>query len=487
MIKIKDMKNIKFIILHFITITLLIACDKKLDIKPKQSVVADAILTTSDGIINLLHGAYSGIKGTYGTNEGGELYGGHFNFMSEELADDGDAGFIGTFQQHKDFFAKSMTTNHTYVLASWIRAYDVINMVNIVLDKLSIVDESEQQRVEGEALCIRGMIYFELVRFWGLQWDPAGANTQPGVPIRLTPTYSVEDAIFIPRSAVAQVYAQAISDLTEAETLLEPYGTNDVRVNTYTASAYLSRIYLQQSKFEEAALAANRVISSNLFTLVGRPIDAFNQMTNSTEDVFAIQQSTISNAGTSNSGLATHYASLNGQGRGDIIINDQHLARYEIGDLRGQVTSDLKETATFLNVKTMFYIGIGQNSGFTNILKWGDATKNIPLVRLSEMYLTRAEGNFEAGTTHGALPLDDINLIRNRAGLDPLTFVSQDTIRNERRLELAYEGFALHDIRRWHLNIGTLSYDDPRLVLPIPQREIDVNPEMEQNEWYIGN
>jgi starch-binding outer membrane protein, SusD/RagB family len=208
-------------------------------------------------------------------------------------------------------------------------------------------------------------------------------------------------------------------------------------------------------------------------------------MTNTNEDIFAIQQSTISNAGTSNSGLATHYACLYGQGRGDIIINNQHLARYEEGDLRGSVQIVVKDKATFLNIDTMFYIGIGiDNSGHTNIVKWGDATKNIPVVRLAEMYLTRAEGNFEAGTAHGALPIDDVNLIRERAGLTDLTVLTEDDIRNERRLELAYEGFALHDIRRWHLNIGTLTYDDPRLILPIPQREIDVNPELEQNEWY---
>lgn len=479
------MNYLRFIIAGIITVLIFSACDSKLDVQPRQSVEDNKILTTSEGIINILNGAYSGIKGTVGANEGGELWGGHFNFMSEELADDGDAAFIGTFQQHKDFFDKSMTTDHTYVLGSWIRAYDVINMVNIVLDKLEIVEEIERQRVEGEALCIRGMLYFEMVRLWGKQWDPAGNNDGPGVPIKLTPTYTVEDAIFVPRSSVADVYARAIADLTAAETLLESYDANGVGVNTYTASAYLSRIYLQQSRFEEAALKADRVIGANLFSLVSNPVSAFNNTTNTTEDVFAIQQNTNSNAGTSNSGLATHYACLNGQGRGDIIINEQHLAKYEPGDLRGQVKTDLKPSATFVEVPTMFYIGIGQtNSGFVNIVKWGDATKNIPVIRLSEMYLTRAEGNFEAGTAHGANPIDDINIIRNRAGLSDLTSISRDEIRKERRLELAYEGFALHDLRRWGLSIGTIPFDSPILVLPVPQREIDVSPEMEQNEGY---
>jgi len=480
------MKKYKYIILLIITSVIVTACDSKLNVEPRQSVVSEAILSSSDGIINLLNGAYSGIKGTIGTNEGGELYGSDFNFMSEEMADDGDAGFVGTFQTHKDLFAKSLTTDHTLVTFSWIRAYDVMNMLNIVLDKLDVVQESERQRVKGEALCIRGMLYFEMVRLWGLQWDPAGANAQPAVPIKLLPTYTVEDAVFVPRSTVAQVYTQAIADLTMAETLLEPYDKNDYGVNTYTATAYLSRIYLQQSKFAEAAQAADKVIAANKYLLVGKPIAAFNNSVNSTEDIFAIQQNANSNAGSSNSGLTTHYASLNGQGRGDIIIENQHLARYEPGDLRGQVTSDLKSTATYGDVPTMFYVGIGQNPGNVNIVKWGDANKNIPVVRLAEMYLTRAEGNFEAGTSYGATPLQDINVIRQRAGLALLVSVDRAAIQKERRLELAYEGFALHDLRRWHQNIGSLSYDSPRLLLPVPQREVNENPEMVQNSWYTS-
>lgn len=478
------MKKNKLIILLLLIAGIFSACNNKLDIEPQQSVVEGKVLNNSDGIINILNGAYAGIKGTYSTTESGEIYGGHFNFFSEELANDGDADFVGTFDTHRDLFDKSLVASHLLVRDSWIRTYDVINMTNIVLDKIDIVDESERERVQGEALCVRGMMYFELVRFWGLQWEPGTTNNQLGVPIKLTPTYGIEDAVFIPRSSVSDVYNQAISDLTTAETLLADYGINGTRANTYTASAFLSRIYLQQSNFEQAALSADRVISSGEYSLVDVPNAAFNRDANTSEDVFAIQQSKNSNAGVSNDGLTTHYASLFGHGRGDIIITDQHLAKYETGDLRGQVTDGLADNATFNDVPTMFYVGIDQNPGNTMIVKWADGAKNIPVVRLAEMYLTRAEGNFEAGTAHGSSPLEDINVIRNRAGLGDLTVVDQNAIRNERRMELAYEGFALHDIRRWNQSVGALPYNDASLVLPIPEREIDVNPEMEQNPGY---
>ena len=479
------MEKNKFITILFVLALLISACDKKLDIEPQQDVGEGVILSNHDGIQNLLNGAYSGIKGTFGTNEAGELYGAEFNYFSEELADDGDAHWVGTFQTHKDLFGKDLTANHTMVTGSWVRGYDVINMVNLVIDNINVVDADEQDRILGEAYCIRGMMYFEFVRFWGLQWEPTGTNTSLAVPLKLSPTYNIEDAAFIPRSTVSEVYAQAESDLIEAETLLTASGTNGSNVNTYTASAFLSRLYLQQSKYAEAAQKADRVISSREYSLVGEPIAAFNNANNTTEDVFAIQQSATSNAGTSNAGLTTHYASLNGHGRGDFAITAQHIARYEVGDLRGQVTTDLSPSATSTDVLTMFYIGIDQNPGNTMIVKWADGEKNIPVVRLAEMYLTRAEGNFQAGTTHGATPLEDINKIRARAGLSPdLVAIDQNIIRNERRLELAYEGFALHDIRRWGLSVGTLPYNAPEMVLPIPEREINVNSDMVQNPGY---
>ncbi len=111
------------------------------------------------------------------------------------------------------------------------------------------------------------------------------------------------------------------------------------------------------------------------------------------------------------------------------------------------------------------------------------------------MYLTRAEGNFEAGTTHGDTPLNDINLVRNRAGASQHGAITQDLIRNERFLELCWEGFRLHDLKRWKLDVynpdqgatSDLAYNSGRLVLPIPEREMEVNDNLIQNDYYLGN
>ncbi len=126
--------------------------------------------------------------------------------------------------------------------------------------------------------------------------------------------------------------------------------------------------------------------------------------------------------------------------------------------------------------------------------KWGKHDANINVIRLAEMILTRAEANFRNGSSIGADPLDDINAIRERAGVVPWDNLDLDMIREERFRELAFEGHALHDLCRFKGSVvapagspfagESISWDDGRLVLPIPQREIDVNPNLVQNEAY---
>ncbi len=166
-------------------------------------------------------------------------------------------------------------------------------------------------------------------------------------------------------------------------------------------------------------------------------------------------------------------------------VQEPQLDLYAEGDLRGGLQDDLLGTATIADVSELYYIGVGgQNSGQTQSAKYGDGTLNIPVVRLAEMYLTRAEANFENGTTVGAAPVEDINRIRQRAGLPDLAgALTQQEIRLERRRELAFEGFRLHDFKRWQLDIDGLPFTDPALVLPIPESELEIY-DIEQNEGY---
>jgi hypothetical protein len=153
-------------------------------------------------------------------------------------------------------------------------------------------------------------------------------------------------------------------------------------------------------------------------------------------------------------------------GRGDITILQPHLDLYEAGDERA----------------TLFF---ADANGIQRTGKWIEIFGNVNIVRLAEMYLTRAEANFREGTAVGDTPLNDVNTIRDRAELPPLTAVDLDAILLERKLELAFEGHLLHDLKRTQQPVGGLVFDAPELVYPIPQREIDVNDNLQQNEGYF--
>jgi hypothetical protein len=109
------------------------------------------------------------------------------------------------------------------------------------------------------------------------------------------------------------------------------------------------------------------------------------------------------------------------------------------------------------------------------------------MIRLAEMYLIRAEANFEdPGADVGPnTPTQDINVIRGRSNAPAYVgSVTRQQIRDERYFELCWEGFRLHDLKRWKQDIGSYDYDAGNLILPIPFRELEVNDLLVQNEWY---
>ena len=469
-------------------VLLMVACDGQLDVEPRQTLASSSVLVNEENLTSVLFGAYAGIKGTFGVGEGGELLGGDANIMSEMLGSTDNVSWGGSFSTYREMADKELTVTNLVVAANWIRGYDVINSTNVVLANLDLASEDNRDAIEGQARALRAMVYFELVRFWCQPWGTGSESTDLGVPLVLTPTVTAADAdatANLGRSTVSLVYTQILDDLTIAKDLLsEELGTNGTNISTYTVSAILSRVYLQRGEYANAANEASRVIESGLYSLNPNPLGSFNNAANSAEEVFAIQQTSLSNAGTNNGGATTFYARLFGVGRGDIQVQQTFIDSFEPGDARGGLQDDLSTTATIGAVNEMYYVGVGgQNSGQIQCAKFGDPNLNIPVIRLAEMYLNRAEANFEQGTTVGASPLEDINTIRSRAGIGNLTTVTQQDIRDERMKELAFEGFRIHDFKRWQLDVGSFTYDANELVLPIPERETEAFA-IQQNPGY---
>ncbi|WP_162427104.1 RagB/SusD family nutrient uptake outer membrane protein [Pontibacter pudoricolor] len=448
------------------------SCDDLLDVEPQQSIDArDAINTPED-----LQGAVIGMYAILGEPE---LYGTNLLLLPELQASEENLTWLGTFAGYRQVSLKNMTAENSEAQRTWVTAYEGINLANIILSKLDIMAEEpeERDRVEGEALFVRGILHFELVRLYAKAWNDGNPASNLGVPIRTTPvTTEAEAAVPPTRNSVAEVYAQVTEDLERAKELLPE--RNNERANTYAASGFLSRVYLQQQSYEGARDEANRVIEEGGYEL-NPTVTAIFRNDNTAEAIFEIQQNDQNNAGTANDGLATFYADLEGVGRADISVNtefsDINPNRYTTYDLYEENDTRLTD---------LFYTGF--NFGAITTSKWLSFGQNIPVIRLAEMYLTRAEANFRLGTAIGATPVEDINRIRTRAGLSPLGSVNLEQILLERRLELAFEGFRIHDLKRTETDLvgrdpetGDIDYvipwNDEMLVFPIPRREIDAS------------
>jgi tetratricopeptide (TPR) repeat protein len=438
---------------------LFVGCDF-LELDPKQSISSDQALTGEQNVTAALNGAYNDLGDV-------DLYGGQYMMSPDLLADNGDVQWVGTFASPAEIIRKNIQTNNAFVEAQWTDAYETINGANNVLSALDqIEDPQERERIEGEARFIRGVLYFELVRLFGQPWNAGDPASNSSVPLVLEPTRSITEEDNVTRNTVQEIYNRVITDLDSARILLPE--SNGAFADTYAASAVLSRVHLMQGDYQEAAEAADRVLQSNQFELAPTFADAFNNVEDIPEYVFSIQVSSQDGG----NDLNTFYASDTDGGRGDINIQQQHLNRYAAGDDRGD----------------FFYAD--QSTGDVRTRKWQDDESdgaNIPVIRLAEMYLTRAEANLRTGGSPvGQAPVADVNAVRNRAGLSSVNTVTVDDVLRQRRLELAFEGNLLHDLKRTGRSVGSLSFDANELVYPVPQRECDANPEITQNPGYTS-
>jgi hypothetical protein len=451
---------IKFIT-AFCVITALGACKKQLDLKPFDQIDSGQAILTETDVQSTLIGAYNRAGLSY-------VYGGDIFLMPDLMASQSVIDWAGTFQDLTQMVSQQITINNGFAENLWLDAYRINNQANNVLANLDKVTAANKNSVEGQAKFLRALIYFDMVRLFGKAWNDGDPNTNLGVPIVLKPTTIIGADSYPTRSTVAQVYTQIISDLTDAEAKL---GTTvpTFYANKYSAAALLARVYLQQGQYAKAAQEATVVISSDEYSLVSSYADEFpfpNQnavhVDNTTEDIFAIQVTPQSGV----NDLNTFYGSADYGGRGDISVKASFLNEFEANDDRLSIYNE-------------------DSDGSLRVDKFDNLYGNVRVIRLAELYLIRAEANFRLGTSTGATPVKDINVIRSRANLTPRISVTLAQILKERRLELAFEGgFFLHDAKRLGQNVGSLPYNSSNLVFPIPLQEINANKNLKQNEGY---
>jgi hypothetical protein len=460
--------NIKESIFACIAIGMIaVGCEKKLDVQPYQGLPVERALLTESDVSGTLVGAYDAASSA-------AAYGGDMMILNDLIGNRININFRGTFQGLTEAYNASMIANNSFARDTWSAAYNTINVSNNVLENLDKIVSSttKKQSAEGQALFLRASMYFELLKLYAKPYNDGNPASNLGVPLVLTATKApIKESDYVARATVKAVYDLVVADLIKAESLLP--SSNTKFATKWAAAAQLSRVYLVMENYTAAAAAANRVIAGSGKTLTLQFKDNwftyinFNGVTPN-EYVFYIK---VSNQDGTNS-FNTYYGRSIGAfpgsaGRSDMRIQAAHLNIYEAADVR-----------------RAFFAIDGSRYTQKHLDRFGD----VPVIRLAEMYLTRAEANFRQSTTVGATPLADVNLIRNRAGLADLTAVTLDAILKERAAELALEGNNLFESKRLKKSLGTTAtpivWNSPKLIMPIPQREMDVNKQLVQNEGY---
>lgn len=488
------MKINKIIALCFLS--LLFSCNDLLEIEPKGLLTGEEVFGTAENIELALEGVYSEIAGNALGGSGGELYGGDWMIIPTLLSNRStSSGGILLWDRsstdlldYSEFLDKSISKANTRISANWFRAYGAINTLNKVLASIDVIEDANvRSRVQGESLALRSLLYFDLVRLYGKNaYQDASSGANDGVPYITDPINGVDEVpTEVEREDVLTIYSNIESDLIMASSLLESLGSNSGRMSHFATQGVLMRLYMQQSDFDKAAESAEVILDDGAFSLTSTPNEAFNNVgANSNEDVFAIQQTTIDNSGSrdTRTGIVTFYSSLPESGLGTLSVL-RPFAQINVFDEEGDARFTIQNadsSTVSASVDSAFYTNIDQgNSNFLSPGKFYRTGTNIPVIRLAEVHLTRAEAITEQSLTVSAQAVADLNVVRERANLatfqesDFPTFLALiDAIRIERRRELFLEGQYLHDLRRWEEDISsTISWDSPDIILPIPEAE----------------
>jgi hypothetical protein len=311
------------------------------------------------------------------------------------------------------------------------------------------------------------------------------APDSPGVPVVLKAEIGQPA-----RNTVREVYDQVVADLLQAESLMsDNYSRSGVNnslaaCNKQTIRALLSRVYLYMGEYQKCADYATKVINSGDFRLWTADEYASQwtlEAANKGQEVIFEVDGSRKNAYFSN--WLTIQWMTNPEGYGDVMATTDLLDLYEAGDVRGTMYEGVDGVANhYWTTKYVGYEGSGRQEA------------NIPLIRLSEMYLNRAEALYNGAVIAGATANSDLLAITSRRGASPVE-ASASTIAQERRKEFAFEGHIFFDLARTKTSLVRTDYDGPearrnitfpsyRWALPIPKTEIDANPNMKQNEGY---
>lgn len=468
------------IVLLLIPALLLISCGEDFtQLSPISQRNAQNFYQTATDFQVAINGAYDALQsdGTFGRS---------YILLLEMRGDNGENGGgatgLAATLEALDNFNEISTAEE--LETAWSGSYAGISRCNIILSRLpdADFDQALKDRIRGEALFIRSLIYYKMAVLFG------------NIPIQLEEVSSPDLAIN--QVPATEIYDQIAGDLETAEGLLpETYAdpTDLGRATKGAAATLLGKVLLTDGDNAGAETALRRVVEDYDYDLVPNFADVWDvNNEHNQESIFEINY--IAGGVGEGSGFTdfyTPFGSSGGVGGGnapqdltDEVIDSTMYDNTIAGpkDERYWGTFDTTDTGDY-------YVRKFESVPFGPF----DADNNWIELRYADALLMLAEAIGESPEAYGY-----INQVRNRAGLpdigagDPGTF--EEKLLRERRFEFLFENKRWEDLRRFGVTKQVMSAhlgvaeSEIKLLYPIPQREIDVSPDdMQQNPEHTGN
>lgn len=472
------------------------SCSDFLEQNPQTDLSENDFYKTADDILSAVNGAYSSLQE-------GDIYGNWYVF-GEIPSDNTRNQLSGSVTTQNEFDQFYIDTQNSMIANFWKAAYKVINRTNTILGRIDGIEINTElaNRYKLECKFIRALMYFNLVRVYG------------DVPLVLK-EISISESYDILREPKENVYNQIIADLKEAQDLPVSYSTaEDGRATQGAAKALLANVYMTLHKYAEAETILAEIINSGRYSLLENTpgnlnIDGYKNVFspvnhNSKEGIFEIQflkggygegSNYANNFAPENSG--TNVVAVGDTGGNNIPEMDIYNA-YEEGDLRRDFSMSL---GYYDNRKNNEWVESRYVCKFMDVpYQNNDASNNYPVIRYADVILMYAEALNQNGKTAEACKY--LNMTRRRGfgyqttETSPVDLQTTDKaqfalmVEQERRVELAFENHRWFDLIRTGRAVEVMrskgfSLNETNLICPIPQKQIDVNPKLTQNDYRI--
>lgn len=442
------------------------SCSEK-ELDPTTAInksVEDGINSQED-LQGILYGAYNRMSDPF-------YYGRDLIIFGEVRSD--NAFSNGTSGRFITPAAMDLVDSDAYARDTWSQMYSAIANTNIIINQDPTVlegDQDEIMNIQGQALALRALIHYDLVRLYGQQHVNNGGENALGVPYVMD--YKGDD-LSPSRNTVGEVKAFVYDDLNTALTMMSADLNSSCEVlSTNAVNAIISRVALYFSDFGDAETAAKKVIDSQDYSIISAANFSSTYTTDCTTNaIFELAVDDTDNPGIN--GLAYIYR---GTSYGDIQPLNNVLDLFGDDDVRASEEMIGYEGTTLRNLGKY-----PDAQGFDNLI----------VIRYEEVVLNYAEALLENGSAEEALIW--LNKIPANRNADAYTVATKSNILLERRKELIFEGFRFDDLSRTMQSIpnpnplqashGGPEYGSYKYAFPIPLVELNANSNISQNEGY---